>query len=551
MYFDIIKLLHDIRGYGNVLIYGTGNYARIISCILKKSDLWEKVSNFVVSEIQDKKMNELENIPVITLEQVEKINDNTVILVAVSKQYLYKIKQKLCQKGMLETCFFLADYEQQENLKDWDDKRNFAELYKYIFQWCLCNRIDGIGDNVANICESITFMPEKKDLKKVDSLFIVFIVEIITARTCRIAIALKKIGYRVRIYMLSLGNDYVGAAELERSNVKIIKCKALEEMLLYTQLENPLIYYVDTPWNQIFIPRLLLTYKEYFGKIVVAPYDIINLTQLGRTEEDYLAERYALENADGVVWRYFSKEALREKLGFNYKGCSLEFLDYCAQYDLPLREKDNEILKLCCTPNHVAPFLQKIDSNLGFAREATIWEIMDKIGRRKDCEFHVFFWEADEKEIEILNEVRQQYSNFYYHIHIDHEALIRWIAEYDYGCIFSIEGKIPEWPNTLGVGLEHYHSEGVYRYASQNKFYDFLNAHLPIIATNPINLCEILSEYGVVINMCLESLDIEFLKRNKDKFYMKSIKAHENLLIDRHIHKLVEFFDEVYNENMV
>ena len=66
---------------------------------------------------------------------------------------------------------------------------------------------------------------------------------------------------------------------------------------------------------------------------------------------------------------------------------------------------------------------------------------------------------------------------------------------------------------------------------------------MPIIASYPKKLCKLLSDYGVIVDMSLEELNIEFLKDNAEVFYARAKKAHNKLLIDSHISELVDFFE--------
>lgn len=550
MYFSIIDLFQDLGKYQRILIYGTGSYAMNIFRIMKEFNLSEKVFGFVVSIMKNAEDRYVEGIPIFTLDQIERERNDTVILVAVSNLYSDEIKECLQQRNLSGNSFFLIDYLKKENLENWDKSRSFLELYRYIVQWCLSHQIQGVDGNIG-FGNLIKYIPEKKDLQAADGRLIIFIVGMITARTSRIVIALKKIGYQVKILKWQSNNEYVGEAEVRHNNIEIINCIGEEDIMFWAYKENPLIFCIDPPWERNVISRLMLFYKDYFGKIVMAPYDVLNFTHFRGKEQNFIFEKYALENADGVVWRYFSKTALQEVLGFKYRGDSIDFLDYCSEYNVPLKNSRSDVLKLCCLPTHTKPFLQNVKEDFGLAREATVHEIMDKIGIRQDCEFHVFLWELPDKEdIETLKRIRRQYPNFYYYAHIDHEILIRRISEYDYGCVLSIDGAIPEWPNTLNVGLEPYYTEGAYKYAAQNKFYDFLNAHLPIIATYPIKLIEVLSEYKVIIDMSLEKLDVDFLKANRHTYYQNAVKAHEELLVDKHIFKLVDFFNKIYRGKM-
>lgn len=91
----------------------------------------------------------------------------------------------------------------------------------------------------------------------------------------------------------------------------------------------------------------MIRHKKLFGKIVFAAYDLMNDGYVQVSEKDNLKERYCLENADGIVWRWFSKEYLEEKKGFVYKGKSIQLLDYCKGFNIDGKRRPDDKLKLC------------------------------------------------------------------------------------------------------------------------------------------------------------------------------------------------------------
>lgn len=537
MYFHLNSLFQKLNNYNEIMIYGIGQYGMSIFDIIKKKGFKKKISCFIISDMHEIEARDIEGIPIVTLNQISNIAADSIILVGVSKKYSQEIEHSLLKFGFLGKYILLTDYENEDNIENWDGNRSFQELYEYMVQWCFCNQVEGV-DSAEDIAKV-----EKKDFRTRDRKQIVVILRLITARTSRFIFSLKRLGYNIKVYQLKDTVPYVGEAELIRNNIELKICKSMIEILLFAQNENPLVYYID-PGERNIISKFMLMYREYFGKIVLAPYDISNLSHFRLPQPNYEWERYALENADGIVWRFFAKEALEEKLGWKFKGKSIAILDCCAEYKLPEKCYDSKV-RLCCMPTHATPFLQNVTEDSPYTREATVWEIMSKIGDRKDCEFYVYLWEATDQDIMVLKQIKQRYSNFYYYIHIDHEELISQISRYDYGCDIRTIGEIPVYPQTIGVGLEHYLTEGSFRYASSNKHYDFLNANLPIIATTPVVQCSVLGSYGVIIGMNLETLDIEFLKENKKKYYENAKEAHQKLLIDNHIQRLVDFFDKI------
>lgn len=539
MCFDIDRLVSDLHD-SEMVIYGAGKYAKIMYAILNVYEMAGKVKYFVVSEIDEP--GTVEGIQIISVKQLKELGEIYTIVVAVSEWYLTEIKANLAgvrSNGL----FFMADYERDDGC---DASclfgKNKGDFVDYILNGLIsCQKITSSREleNVKKelLCYSINRRSEKENL-------IVFVASMISARIMRIAVALKDAGYEIKFYKL-INYEYVGEKELNDKGITVKQCSNPQEMFYEIVLLSPYACYLDPFREGYLICQLMVCFKLYFGKIILAPYDIENGGTVGEDNQIYTFEKYCFENADGIIWRYFAKDFLEEKMGFAYKGKSISFPDCCEDVRIAVKQKRKNILKICCMPNHASEALEKNVALSKYTHEVTMWEVLDKIGNRKDCVFHVFFWNVREKERELLEQLKKQFFNFDYFIHIDHKELLESILpNYDYGFSMNTEGEIPEYPEGIDIGMGLKRSENVLKNGSSNKFFDFISAGLPVIATIPTALCQYLDKYGVIIDMDLEHFDIEYLKDNKLMFHKNVSLAKPQLLISNHISSLVEFIED-------
>lgn len=544
MYFEINKIIERLQD-SEIVIYGAGMYAQKIYSILEVYGIKNKVQYFVVTETGEKE-EFINDVPVISIEQIKRIKKRFVVLVAVSAQYVAEVRVSL-KDFESKDIIFLVDYERaDEEFLPWIYEGEAEKFIHYILNRLISGqRIASRKDLVkAELLFQSGIQGDKYDYRR-KNVRIVFFVGIVTARTTRIISGLKKAGYEIEVFKLREW-EYIGEAELKEMGINIKCCSTLEDMLYEIMQIHPFVCYLEPFGEEYKICAVMTAFRQYFGKIILAPYDIRNGTIIEEDKQINELERYCFENADGIIWRYFAKDFLEKKLGFSYKAISIFIPDCCENYKIGKRS-ENDLLRLCCMPTHASDVLDVDTGEDRYTHEATLWEILDKVGNRKDCIFHVFFWNVNEREKVLLEQFKTQYCNFDYFIHIEHKKLIENILpEYDYGCSLNTAGEIPTYPEGI-VKKGTKFSENALRYGSSNKFYDFISAGVPVIATIPSELCRYLDQYGVIVNMDVEHFDICYLKEHKTEYQKKVFEAKSRLLIENYVPTLVGFMEQLRN----
>ena len=88
-----VKLLERIKDKSEIVLYGAGNYGRAFLGFLKKNHFFNKVVYIVVSDLKENELY-IDNIPVITLENLQRIGEKPVF-VTVGEEVQPEIKEYL------------------------------------------------------------------------------------------------------------------------------------------------------------------------------------------------------------------------------------------------------------------------------------------------------------------------------------------------------------------------------------------------------------------------------------------------------------------------
>lgn len=526
------SIVRKFEEVDKILIYGTGNYANIVYPILKKNDIKKKICAFVVTNLVD--AGEIDGLPIMSLSDLEKSDfSNYGVLVAVGREYEQEILENL--KNYNFFCVLkLTDFI----LSDDDFLKIFRKQSEVQFlEWI-------VNENVRNGINTIEQLKEiisnRRDLS-VNSEEILYISGDLSPRTIKIIGALARKGKSVLVLL------YGNAGKLMRhlllfDNVKIYECINIFEVFYRAMICNPLVYYFEPVSEDRSAAEIMIRHKDLFGKIVFAAYDVLNDGYAFISEEQKKAEKYALENADGIVWRWFSKEFLAEEKGFKYQGKSIHFLDYCNGYQVKVKQ-NNSKLRLCFIAGGTYGLFDEVNhkGNFQYVQVAKMDTIMESIGNRSDCIFNVFIGTISEKDKSRIEELSRKYSNFKCFVGTKYDEMISMISEYDYGCYWSTGVK--EMPQQEFD--EHGLTGSNYMNAVPNRYFDYLDAGIPIIAVQPKKICDYLNKYGVLIKMNVTNFDIEYLMKNRHTFKKNVEKAKKELLIDNHIEKLIDFFDKL------
>lgn len=541
MYILINDLYRELSSAGKILIYGAGNYANIIYPMLKKAGLKEKIYSFIVTNIKDDR--KIDGIPVKSVYVLHKLClEKYKILIAVSKEYEKEIIQFLSQYHYLQV-LKLTDYIlHDDDLIELYKKQSDEQFIKWILEDYVWNSMSCVSEFEKKGVSAQEIILQRKAVC-IDRDTIVFILGNFSARTVKIIDALRRRNFNIVVIGYGEVDDLV-SHELNSCHIELLYCKTPMEVMSKALQYHPLIFYCDPKWGDCTIPEIMIRHKGLFGKIVFTTYDVLNDAYVNVSEKQKLSERYALENADGIVWRWFSKEYLQEAKGFVYKGKSIQFLDYCNGYKLENKKKYDRELRLCYLAGGTYGLLDKeIYANDGhYIEMARIDNILKKIGKRNDCIFHVFIGEISKSDREKFDILQNEYSNFRFFGGLQHDELIKRISLYDYGCFLTTGGK--DIPNQEADGCGMAGSN--YSNAVGNRFFDYIDAGLAVVAERPKKLCEYLDRLGAVVKMNLSNLDIEYLKEKRQSYRENISNAKKILLIDNQIQRLIDFFYEIY-----
>lgn len=534
MYILTNDLYQQLNKYHQILVYGAGNYAKFAYLFLKKVGFRDKIGAFIVTDLAENG-----DIDGIRLKSVNEIVDfdakKCVVLIAVSNKYSETIVCTL-KKFNFTQMIKLEDYILTEGtLREVSDKK-FLDC---VIGQCILNRADitiDYNQEEKKIREQIL----QRKQKRIDKNTIVFISSYLLPRTVKIINAL--INREYKIIILEYGHyNMLAKEELLSYNLEFFQCQDICEVFYKALQYTPLVYYYDPMWGDRVCPEIMIRHKKVFGKVVIALYDVLNDGYVRVTEDQKLAERYSLENADGIVWRWFSKEFLEKKKGFIFKGKSIQFLDYCTGYKIQNSESLRDELRICLILGNTYGLLDEtIYANDGrYVEYARIDTIAKMLGERNDCVFHVFMGESSEEDRNRFAILERMYSNFKVFYGTKHHRMIQKISEYDYGCFLYTGGvDIPEFETADNLFYGSTHNN-----AMSNKYFDYLDAGLPIIATRPKKLCGYLDQFGVIVKMDLSNINIDYLKDNKGVYKKKVECAREELLIDKQIQRMITFLE--------
>lgn len=540
MYFDLNKLYTVLKNYNNIIIYGTGVYSNTIYPKLCLMGLRERIKAFV--ETERPKVDSIDGIPIYNIYEI-KHDDNTVILLAVSEKHnneIASIVEKLGIKNHISLCKY--EKKTEEVCADLSDA-TWEQWKERIIDWYIFSKgkkEEFFNRNlVRNHVDKLETCRAQKNNKQ-----IVFIVGFGSPRIIKIINALCKRGYS--IILLTYGSWIHNYEEKAIDKLPVLRkhCETIEELLYQALKFTPQVYYFRPTWGDCSWLTVMLNLKSVYGKIIIDIHDVLKGTYyLDITEKQFEDERKSLENADGIVWRYFAKEYLETKYGYKYNGRSIQFLDCCYGEKRPIKKNNDKKIKICYVSATIGSFLYKYTKTGNLIHPANFEDIFGVLGNDRRVEYHVFVGILSEEEKIKLDMLEQQYTNFKYFHNVDIETLLNTISGYDYSCQLS-RGELSE-DESLYKEYNQIYESGAYIISATNRYYDYIDAGLPIITNWPKNMCEYLSKYGVFIDMDIETLNIDQLIQEKEKYKENVYMARKELSIDNQIGKLIQFIDDI------
>ena len=551
MFFNLYNLYQDIVNYNEIYIYGIGAYSEIIVPKLYDLGLKDKIAGYVLSNVEQEEQFK-NGIPVYDVDKLNICTHSCMFIIGVSSLYEREIENVLIRHNYAQYVF-LSSYERTDGNAYFRYKNTSVDQYcNNISEWYEFEHSQNLNTDVESehkkICSVIMekFAAKAMNLRNCNNKQLVFVIAALYPRIHKMIGALVKRGYDIVMLNMDKASYPYSLCDKEL-NVKIVSCNCIEEILYESIKYDPLLFYVRPAWINTSLANIMLMQEKFYGKIVLDIHDIAKGTYNLASEQSWLynIEKEALELADGVVWRYDAQNFLEEKYGYQYGGKSIQFYDYCYDHFIFNETSDDGILRLCWIDSN-AECVTSTDAELcqnGVARFANIYELLDKIGSNADCEFHLYVSKITDEGINILNELSKEYSFFKYYVGYTPQEIIKSISKFDYGCELHHSGYILSDAEFIEKGC--FYLSGTYENSASNRYFDYLNAGIPLVAVYGRKQIEYLKEYGVLVEMSLENLDIDYLKANKN-LYRKNVKESSKFLtISSQIDRLIDFFNSI------
>ena len=517
----IRKLCDRISNFDNFVLYGAGDVAAKLLNLLKETGnypLYCIVTNKCGSKIS------ICNISVYEFNEkfLELKKNKTLVIVAVTEIYEKEIEQELQSKGV-NNYILISDYKWYTLSGDMQDFYMQKD-----FDWYCSNVCDWYYEKFG---VSLDWNQYKKNTIEGNKQF-VFVVEDFTPRVVKIVRALKKNGKNVLIlasdvmkhsYNIGIDNELQEIADEYRIY------DSVEELLFLVMQRNRITIHIFSQCCRLIIACILVKLKEHIGKVIFENYDIVNGFYTNVPQFQLEQEKYCLENADGICYREYSLEYLVNELNLKISPNTFRFWDYCSVGTFPVKESIKKELSICYAGNVITEEEYPNCPFAGFMKMANICE-------QNRCHFHVYPTRWDEKIYQKYIERDKNSLYFHFHKTIPYDELISELSQYDYGIVLTCDNV---WDNEcLG-----YNTKYKYIYAATNKFFDFLDAGLPIVAAIPLEMAQFLSNKGVLLKWTNEQYDFDYLLKMRETMRKDVLIVREELNIQKHIQDYIDFLE--------
>ena len=529
----ILSLLIDISQYDEIILYGTGNYAHLLSNYLRQA---KKTIKCCIETVKKRDFFEGE-IPVYSIDDVRNVeisDSEKIIIVAVRRPYSQEIKWELKLRE-INNYILLEDY-----LRNWNwaflemNNLNNKEFMRDVGEWLILNGKRKWEDLLCIEKEIDQLVKKKKEKKK-----LVFLVSVITPRIIKIIGALQPREYSITVILFS---EKSCAPFFEKAlvdtGVSVLVCHSEAETIYTVWKERPFAIHIFNHGGDFNKVRYnMIRRKELFSPIVYEVYDIMNHMYINVNSNALYEEKFCIENADGVVNRGYELKFLEEQCGFKISGKKIQFLDYCNDTDVKLSQCRNTELSICyaghftTSRNYPDPF-------------STAWDYLIELCEKKHCHFHIYASNYDEREHEEYVYLEKKLDYFHFHEPVPFENLREEIRKFDYGVL-------PLRKDALDQDIIGRTTKYKLKYAVTNKFYDYLDAGLPIIAYGDRFFCKEFEDRGVLLYRPVEEYDFDEFAWKKIEMKNRVLSVQKEMQISKHINRLCSFYDSIADERNV
>lgn len=518
------KLCEDIAAYNDFVFYGAGYIAKSLIHIL--DDEGYKPLYCVVTDLEHSPRN-LEGISVYGLDEkeLELQKNNTLVVVATTTSYEAEIKKILSDHKITEirlsTHYFWIRLNESVF---WNvcQKKDFDWYASRMEEWAL---------EQGNEKWSFSALQNTKRNKN----RILFVVNNFSPRVVKIAKALKKSGKEVIIFLdAKMKNpEWIKFYEaLQEEGIRNCFYKYIEELLYLLLRERGFVIHIFSHGWDPYTSYILVKFQDFIGRIVFENYDIINGFYTNFSEENMKLEKYCMEQSRGICYRESGLEYLIDTLHFKMQGKTIRFWDYCSESDvINKKSKDSDELSICYSGGVITEE-EYSDCPLG-----GFFKIAENCEKHK-CHLHIYPSVWDENKYRKYIEKDHEDRYFHFHRTLPYDKLIREIAQYDYGFI-------PASDDIWDKEYSGYNTKYKYIYASTNKFFDYLDAGLPVIAAAPLQMAQFFEKKGVLINWTIGQYDFDYLKNMRGSMSENVAKTKKEMQIGNQINRLIDFYESL------
>lgn len=520
------RLMKDISKFDSFALYGAGNIA---SLLLKELGEENKPEYCIVTH-KDNLAQSINGISIVEYkERKEEIKRRKILVViAVSELYEVDIFNFLKNDG-IENVAYALDYLYNPI----NNKRVLKKFMRNDFAW-LESRVMSWEEEHADIIAKKN-MFERGNEQTGDS--IILVVEKFSPRVVKIAKALVKSGKDVMILLNEkvIHHEWAKFTSAISGTIEFFIYSSVEELFYYLFQSKGGIIHVFSNTFEPFVSYILVKFQSHIGKLVYETYDIANGFYTNIDEERLEIERYCLQNASGICYREFSLEYLENVMHLEIQKKRLRFWDYCSDENFALLEKEKDEELSICYVGGVITEEEYPDCPFGNFLEVADWCEKNK------CHLHIYPSVWDENRYRRY--IKKDKTDLYFHFHktMQYDKLLTEISKYDYGIN-------PTTDNVWECESSGYNTISKYVYAATNKYFDYIDAGLPIIAAIPQKFAQYLEEQGVLINWTNGQYDYDYLLNNKNAMKEKALELKENLRISNHIGELLDFYDTLVIE---
>lgn len=375
---------------------------------------------------------------------------------------------------------------------------------------------------------------------------VVLIAGLIKPRIAKIGYALRKKGYEVILLLEDTKSGSISNSGY-RFYDRLYLFSSPEDVYCKCLAIRPLAYHIFTEASVSAWAEYLMHRKSQLGKVVYDQYDVYRGMNRIHNRNLERREKYCFENADGLCCRSFETQYLKQHFHYKFNGKRILFLDYCwNKYHYPHYEKStDESLQIVYGGRILPPQSKDVFGQME-------WEglnfIADSLKQKKGT-FTVIPVELTKSHDDFLK-LEEKNPFFKVTRPMKYSELLKYESNMDYGidCL-EFQYKMNEYERQFAY-VTDYRAKA--RYYATNKFFDYLDAGIPIIYGRKNEMFgRYFARYGVAIPCAVENLPhkMDELKKNRNQYAENIKQAKEKLAIENQIERLIDFYQSLWERD--